>query len=297
MTHHSDYNINTYFSKGNNSNNKISSLSLYGNPKHTQSNHRTKYPISSSYITQNNNEIIIAIDSKKHINESLKDTNVIFLAFFTPSADISDKGNSWLAYTGYYLNLITAWWTGGNKDDTATTTGNTIIGCETKQYSHVELILPTTGKSYSIRWGEEVHAERRNYKRNEECYGFIEINSLTDEQYKRIETECNFAMQQKLKFNYIGNFINFLLPSFILNLCFTNGGYGSENRTFCSEFIFDILQKAAVLDKDKCHNPSLISPNGLWKFIFKSIEDEKLDMETVGTTSIYIITKEIDKYT
>ncbi len=244
-----------------------------------------------SYLQQKKNNKTV-ISAPGTFKKQEKGEHQIFLAFFTPSADYDQT--QWGATLGYYINATTAWWT-SSRDEMH----------KNKRFSHVELILPTTGESYSIRWGEEIHAEKRSYMPSTtnnsstiapECYGFINFAFLTKKEYDDVVLYCNHALQNQLKFNYIGNLVNFLLPISVLNYLFPKKGYYYDrNRVFCTEFILNTLQQAVILDKDLEHKPGLISPNGLWELIYTLVLENKLDMSTVGSTNIYRINEEIQK--
>lgn len=166
----------------------------------------------------------------------------VTLVFFHPWTDVATNG----ACCGMSvpINRLCSWWTCDERQPN-------------RRFSHVELLME--GWSYGIRWGERVHADRRNYT-NEDAYGFLTLY-VEPTDHQRLQTWLNAAAQDKLRFNYVGNLINFLMPEPLLFALW--GPYGdNEERAFCAEFVARAMQLIDALPNDL--HPGVISPNRLW---------------------------------
>lgn len=129
----------------------------------------------------------------------------------------------------------------------------------TYNYSHVE--ISTDSFTYVAKWGSDF-TRIQGRCLSPDTYGTVCIN-LSSEDYDIVVKECENAANDHLKFNYIGSIFNFILPSRIKNIVFTNGVYERQDACFCSEFVSRALIKTKAFSPlFQCEHliPSLVSP-------------------------------------
>jgi hypothetical protein len=202
----------------------------------------------------------------------------IVLAFFTPHADLGAE-DTWWACVASRLNGLSAWYTA--------------VGSQPQsRFSHVEIVLES-GYSYSIRWGEVVHEEKRTY--GDDNYGFVAID-VSPEQYACVESRCKAAVQRSDSFDYAATVLNFtclgaLFPYATIDgddddddddrtLGSTQPSGREPSATFCSAFVTHVLIDAHILESTAI-DAQRTSPNSLWAHIITLLESPGTSFRTV----------------
>lgn len=179
--------------------------------------------------------------------DTSEEYGILGLAFFTPGADLNEKNADTLTHLCIQMNRFAAWWSADAR-------------CPEKRFSHVELLLED-GFSYSIKMGSCVSQTWRTYK-DRDLYGFLNVR-VKKKHLHEIQKVCLAKVENKVSFSYWGIFVNFILPTRVKRCIYRGGVFRSDDATFCSKFVAEILLKGEVLDESTT-DPDITSPNTLW---------------------------------
>lgn len=157
-------------------------------------------------------------------------------------------------------------------------------------YSHVE--ISTDHYTYVAKWGSSF-ARIEGKCLSPDTYGCISVN-LSPEDYDLVVAECENAVENKLKFNYVGSLCNFTLPEWIRTKLFKDGIYEREDSCFCSEFVSRALIKTKAFNHlflKESLTPPMVSPIKLCILVSKFSEENITNV----TSSVKMIKKDKKK--
>lgn len=150
------------------------------------------------------------------------------------------------------------------------------------KFSHVE--ISTDSDTYFIKWGgtfERLGERLLSSKK----YGVVFL-PLSDEDCRVVVDACEYAYASRVKFNYIGSIVNFVLPRFVrIRLFGKEAVYKTQKARFCSEFIAEALSLTKAYSKyfgeegeeDKV-KIQLTSPTGLFILLLKHQKNNPSDV-------------------
>jgi hypothetical protein len=100
-----------------------------------------------------------------------------------------------------------------------------------------------TMATYFLKWGSVFQKAIQKGEASPDNYRVLCVH-FTREDYEILVRDCETAFEKKLRFNYVGNVLNFVVPEKKLAEWFpTEGAYVSSESKFCSEFIAEALSK------------------------------------------------------